>query len=1038
MSRDPLITILTEHACGVTYGKAGCIGLYVIGSVYMVIGCESSKIGCHNSTSLIAVVLATVGARPVFNDSFRDTGCINLCVMYLVLMSDCGDLVVSRDPLFTVFTEGTGGVTNTYAGFIGLSVIDGIYMVIRLDRYYNFGYFVSTCLIAVILVTVGAEPVLDRSCFGAICIDLCVMYLVLMSDCGDSFVSLDPLFTVFTEGAGGVTNTYAGFICLFVIYGIYVVLGIERNHKIGCNFGTSLIAVVLVTVGAEPVFDGSRSNTSCIDLCVMYLVLMTDCGYLFVSRNPLITIFTEGTGCVTHAYAGFIGLYVIGGGCVVIGIDRNYKIRYLCCTINIAVVHVTVRAGPVFDGSFRDTGCIDLCVMYLVLVSNCGDILHIKGLRCCPNCGKVCSVGGPTLLGTGCRSFNGAACRYLFVCSVAGIVFTLSYRLTGFTVFTPNIAYDVIVIKLKYICYQLCLGFCPRFLKGCGVESCTVLGTGCGSLHHTAYNCSGSISMICIVSAYAGCGASRSVSCKIVGYCPIMVKSIYVFYLQCLSLCPILGKCCGIGGLTLCLASSGSGYIGSDSGSINCYVVFCIAAAYAGCGASRSVICKIVGYCPIMAKSIYVFYLQCLCLCPIFGKCCGISGLTLCLASSGRSSFGSDSGSINCYVVFCVASAYVSSSASRSVCRKTVGYCPIMVKSIYVFYLQCLPLCPIFGKCCSIGGLTLYLASSGSGYIGSDSCCRSFLVAVIVSAYAGCGASRSVYRKAIGYCPIVAKRSQIYSILIEIDLCFLIRAGIVSVSAIGTSDLDVAFLFTESEDLRFGVGMRTVFVNAVLKDGMITGSTVLGNILSEAATVDGELAQLNVEGCLGIISAHKIYVTACDLNLTNDGGVFDLNVRHCVCAVLTSIKCCVSVCCGDSGILDLHATAVDRKTIENVFVTFEAHVLNGQVSIVLNKNLGHLAVSICSAICGKSTVLKRYDVACKDLETESFGTGRTYGTIEGVGITAEVDGDRLVDYNTRTNSILNKKDSIVFLCCRNSFCERFVSHVTDLCNCDLL
>ena len=50
--------------------------------------------------------------------------------------------------------------------------------------------------------------------------------------------------------------------------------------------------------------------------------------------------------------------------------------------------------------------------------------------------------------------------------------------------------------------------------------------------------------------------------------------------------------------------------------------------------------------------------------------------------------------------------------------------------------------------------------------------------------------------------------------------------------------------------------MSAVFVNAVLKDGMITDSTVLGNILSEAATVDGELAQLNVKACCRIIAAH--------------------------------------------------------------------------------------------------------------------------------------------------------------------------------------
>ena len=92
---------------------------------------------------------------------------------------------------------------------------------------------------------------------------------------------------------------------------------------------------------------------------------------------------------------------------------------------------------------------------------------------------------------------------------------------------------------------------------------------------------------------------------------------------------------------------------------------------------------------------------------------------------------------------------------------------------------------------------------------------------------------------------------------------------------------------------------------------------------------------------------------------------------------------------------------------------------------------------VCSVICGKSTVLKRYAVR-KDLESESFGSRRTYGRVYGVSITLKINGYRLVDHDTRTGIVTEQSDSFAGLSSINSILQRSVLNIADSGNIVLL
>ena len=83
-----------------------------------------------------------------------------------------------------------------------------------------------------------------------------------------------------------------------------VVVGIDGDRKIRNRSRTSFIGEVLAAVGAGPVFNSSRFHTSSIDFFVIHLVLVRDSGNHLVTGDPLVTIVTMSSCCISYLKAG--------------------------------------------------------------------------------------------------------------------------------------------------------------------------------------------------------------------------------------------------------------------------------------------------------------------------------------------------------------------------------------------------------------------------------------------------------------------------------------------------------------------------------------------------------------------------------------------------------------------------------------------------------------------------------------------------------------------------------------------------------------
>ena len=96
MPADPILTIATVSTSGVTHSGASCVLLHVLGLIYVIRGINLNRQVRHlGRASFIAEVLAAIRAGPVFNRAGRHTGCVNLRVVLLVLVSDGGNQTVT-------------------------------------------------------------------------------------------------------------------------------------------------------------------------------------------------------------------------------------------------------------------------------------------------------------------------------------------------------------------------------------------------------------------------------------------------------------------------------------------------------------------------------------------------------------------------------------------------------------------------------------------------------------------------------------------------------------------------------------------------------------------------------------------------------------------------------------------------------------------------------------------------------------------------------------------------------------------------------
>ena len=197
----------------------------------------------------------------------------------------------------------------------------------------------------------------------------------------------------------------------------------------------------------------------------------------------------------------------LGIGClkiVVIGIDLYSKLRYLGSASFIREVLSAVGAGPVFDYTGCHTGCVNFSMMNLVLVCDRGDILLFPSLGFCPRCLKSCSVGSPSVYGTGCGSLDSAACLNLFGFGTAIAVCAGMCCGTNPLVrlLSPSVAYAPFVTKRGNILEIHFLGNRPFYaIEYCRIGSSSCYLTGSGNLDRGGNRLAISVSglFVCIV-----------------------------------------------------------------------------------------------------------------------------------------------------------------------------------------------------------------------------------------------------------------------------------------------------------------------------------------------------------------------------------------------------------------------------------------------------------------------------------------------------------------------------------------------------------
>ena len=236
-------------------------------------------------------------------------------------------------------------------------------------------------------------------------------------------------------------------------------------------------------------------------------------------------------------------------------------------------------------------------------------------------------------------------------------------------------------------------------------------------------------------------------------------------------------------------------------------------------------------------------------------------------------------------------------------------------------------------------------------------------------------------------------------------LCALVR--IVIAVAAGTGIGGVAVGIEGGLGIHAGIiAVRAIDIDAVqlLIDGVVTVDAVAGHIPVKAAAGDTQAAALHIEAA-AILAAGDVHAAAGDLHGSGHLGIGNRHGGNLIFTVLAGIEGHLALRCGDGGILDGHITAVDGQAVEDVLVSGEGHLVQGQICVVHNQNLGYLTLLVQFIVGGQGTVLQGDGVACLDLQTQSLGTGGAHCGVDGVGEAGKVKGDGLVNHGTRAGIV---------------------------------
>ena len=350
-----------------------------------------------------------------------------------------------------------------------------------------------------------------------------------MSECGSSSclcVAASALFYLDTC----CCTVCRGFGNYFVITN--VICGILFNCKVCCLCQTSLVGEVLATIWARPVLDCTRCITGCRGLCVMNLVLVSNCLDFRMTGDPFIAILAVCTSCVTYFGTCCINLLVLG--CIyVIGSIFESIFNTALCT-NRALLTVSSSAGVFTDGS-RTYVTLVILWIYVNVRNSEGWFLFYKNLAA----GVAVLTFGKTL---GCTCCGNCLVDHLGMscCSNKTAVFAFGLKPSReiFNLFCASLVREV----------ALALGALPVSLCSCAFATGSFCICLCGSVRSCGKGLFHFLSaLITGVVLNTGLGAGR-----LFCYCafiPVMLAVAFYNLVNNLDLgnsCLTVGCCAGI------------------------------------------------------------------------------------------------------------------------------------------------------------------------------------------------------------------------------------------------------------------------------------------------------------------------------------------------------------------------------------------------------------------------------------------------------------------------------------------------------------
>ena len=284
--------------------------------------------------------------------------------------------------------------------------------------------------------------------------------------------------------------------------------------------------------------------------------------------------------------------------------------------------------------------------------------------------------------------------------------------------------------------------FCPINVKSCGVSGFALFFTGCLFDNLFGYGSFCCFNVAGIAFANAFCCYRRIIFApNIIGFVPIMSRSIDILNIFCLNRSPFCSKFSSICGGSV----SGTGGTGRNfAGGFNGFGFFVFSVNFTDTLCSTFFIVpapEIFCFFPIMSIRIDINiadYCFGFAFCPINIKGCSIFGIALC----GASSLFNSSGSYGCFCLFNMSIVVFTDTLCKifgMILAPFIGcFIPIMSDCVDIGKIKTIVFCPINIKSCGVSGFAIFFAGcffdNLCGY--GSFCC--FNMAVIVPTNAFC------------------------------------------------------------------------------------------------------------------------------------------------------------------------------------------------------------------------------------------------------------------------------------------------------------